>query len=279
MLQRKPEDRPTLASLLKDHPFFHPKGTGAGIKKGLRDGFDAMGGRLNQIKEKVDEVKEIGVKVEKGLSGGFDAMGRRLNQIEEKMDEALRKLVVQFKVMGTLLSSVDGLKLAPNFICFLPETAFNTTGNSWWTKVTSFNSHSIFNNTVQIFFIDPIRMSLAPTNASKEFPMGQGFKLKSPKEWATKAMPYLKLGLTYLKVAHIAGRLVGLPAPNIDGVVGSWIDGQLEELSKLSKAANDYLINQPSDKELAKSLHLMVRHSARIFMNPSRCLLMSLTNN
>ena len=62
---------------------------------------------------------------------------------------------------------------------------------------------------MQVFFIDPIHFSLANTND------GNGFEIVFPKDWVAKALPYVKVGLTVLKVAAVAGKLAGLPIPDV----------------------------------------------------------------
>jgi hypothetical protein len=78
-----------------------------------------------------------------------------------------------------------------------------------------------------------------------------------------KAMPYIKLGLTVLKVAYVAGRLAGFPVPDVAGVVGDWIDGQLGELSSLAGEATAWLGAQTEDQAFASSLLAQVDENAR----------------
>ena len=152
---------------------------------------------------------------------------------------------------STVLSGVAPKFLAPRLICFLPADGIDNTSNqSFSTKIKSFKPRNLFNNKVRIFFFDPIRLTLAPTNN------GEGFELTYPQEWVAKAMPYVKLGLITLKVAYIAGRLAGFPVPDVAGVVGHWIDGQLRDLSTLAASGETsaWLAKQTKDQEFASSL-------------------------
>jgi hypothetical protein len=185
--------------------------------------------------------------------------GKMLKQIDSKMDQVLNQLKAQFTMLSTLLHGVD--KLAPKLICFLPVDAISN--KNWSSKVNLLNPRSWLNKSVRIFFFDPIRLTLAPTNPSEEYPNGEGFVLTYPKEWVVKAMPYIKLGLTTLKVAYIAGRLAGFPVPDVAGVVGGWIDGQLGELSGLADEATQWLSKQTKDPALAKSMLKQVDENSR----------------
>ena len=178
--------------------------------------------------------------------------GELLKQIDSKLDQVLKQLKAQFQVLSTLLHGLD--KLAPKLICFLPVDAIGNGSKKWSSKL---NPRSWLNTPVRLFFFDPIRLTLAPTNN------GEGFVLTYPKEWVVKAMPYIKLGLTTLKVAYIAGRLAGFPMPDVAGVVGGWIDSQLGELSGLADEATQWLSEQTKDPALAKSMLKQVDENSR----------------
>jgi hypothetical protein len=185
--------------------------------------------------------------------------GELLKLIDSKVDQVLNQLKAQFTVLSTLLHGVD--TLAPKLICFLPVDVIGS--KNWSSKANFLNPRSWLNKKVRLFFFDPIRLTLAPTNASKEFPNGEGFVLTYPKEWVYKAMPYIKLGLTTLKVAYIAGRLAGFPVPDVAGVVGDWIDSQLGELSGLASEATEWLGEQTNNLELAKSMLKQLDQNSR----------------
>merc|ERR1712091_782367 len=99
-----------------------------------------------------------------------------LEKIDEKVSKAIQQLTVQFNVLDTLLLTSNGEKLAPKFICFLPSD--KATSKDWLKKITTFNPERLFKTKVRVFFIDPIRFKLAPTNTSNEYPKGKGFGLK-----------------------------------------------------------------------------------------------------
>ena len=130
-------------------------------------------------------------------------------------------------MLSTLLKGVD--KLAPKLICILPAAAFDTTttrAKSWLKKLSPSN---VLSQRVRVFFVDPIRMQLAPTNPASDG-TARGFELDFPKDWVVRAMPYVKIGLTALKVAHIAGKLTGFPIPDVQAAMGDWIGSQLGAL-------------------------------------------------
>ena len=181
----------------------------------------------------------------------IDELAQRAKRIEEKvdvidikLDDALRSLAAQFQMLSTILKGVD--ELAPKLICFLPAEALQggkKPGQRWWHKALS--PRSWFDETVLVFFFDPIRLRLANTNK------GKGFEVKFTKAWVVKLMPYVKVSLATLKLAYVAGRLAGFPVPDVAGVVGRWIDEQLGQLDDFRAEAVDYLAKQTGDHELA----------------------------
>ena len=237
MLQRDPSERPTVKKLLA-HPFFHPKSVDSEITK------------------KMEEHR-------KETHANFDKLGNKLTQIDLKIDQVLDQLSAQFNMFSTLMHGVE--KLAPKLICFLPADAFGDTPKSWASKAKLLKPSNLFSQTVRVFFFffDPIRLTLAPTNVTEAYPNGESFLLKYPKQWVVKAMPYIKLVLTTLKVAYVAGRLAGFPVPDVAGVVGDWINGQLGELSSLAGEATAWLSEQTKDPAFASSLLKQVEENAR----------------
>ena len=145
-------------------------------------------------------------------------------EMDSKLDQMLGMLNAQFVLLGTLLHGAE--KLAPKMIVFLPVADDEGGGKARsMLRIPKWASSSKdwLNQRVRVFFVDPIRLTLAPTNG------GAGYEIRYPKEWVAKAMPYVKLGLTALKVACVAGRLAGFPVPN----VGELIEAQMGALTEL----------------------------------------------
>ena len=92
------------------------------------------------------------------------------------------------------------------------------------------------NERVRVFFVDPVNYSIAPTNVDANG-TAQGFELTFPKEWVAKAMPYVRLGLTALRVASVAGKLVGLPIPDVQAVLGEFVESQMRALDEIKDEA------------------------------------------
>jgi hypothetical protein len=68
---------------------------------------------------------------------------------------------------------------------------------------------------VTLYFVCPVTF---------EFP-GEGYDLTLPEDWLIKYGPALRIGLSFLKVACVAGRLSGLPIPNINDLnITEWFD-------------------------------------------------------
>ena len=172
-------------------------------------------------------------------------------EMDSKLDQMLDMLNAQFKMLGSLLHGID--KLAPKLIVFLPVDAAPGGGDSGvggsgskarrlptWLK----HPRDWLKQRVRVFFVDPVRLSLAPTND------GNGFEIDFPKPWVAKAMPYVKLALTALKVASAAGRLAGVPIPNVAGL----LESQLGALNELKCEAIGALSGMTSDAQLAAEL-------------------------
>ena len=243
MLQRDPSERPTVKNVLDTHPFFHPESNNTEVKAAL-----------NKLVISQAEDRRI-----------LEGISRGVETLDKKLDQVLHQLTAQFKMLGTLLHGID--EIAPKLICFLPDAAIGSASESWASKAKFLNPSGWFNQSVRIFFFDPIRLTLAPTNSSDKYPKGEGFVIRFPRAWVVKAMPYIKLGLTTLKVAYIAGRLAGFPVPDVAGVVGQWIDGQISNLSGLGGESKKWLADQTGDPLLATSLLDQLDDNARKAMS------------
>ena len=123
-----------------------------------------------------ETIKNLLNKMESNLGAKIDTVDAKVDVINTKLDDALRGLAAQFQMLSTILQGVD--KLAPKLICFLPADALQggkKPDRRWWRKALS--PRSWFDETVLVFFFDPIRLRLANTNE------GKGFKVKFTKAW------------------------------------------------------------------------------------------------
>jgi hypothetical protein len=110
----------------------------------------------------------------------------------------------------------------PSLLCFVPGGA-GAKGRSWWTPAT--RPGEWLQQEVRVFFVDPV---------SLEWDAKSGFSLMFTKEWVSDALPYIKVGLTALKIAAAAGRLAGFPIPDFVGSIGQMLDEQLGALGTLT---------------------------------------------
>ena len=146
----------------------------------------------------------------------MDAVAQDVSAIKLDVKKALAVLDAQSTMLATLLQAADNL--APRLIVFLPADAFEGGGaKSRLQKLTS--PKDWFNQRVRVFFVDPIHYKLAPTNPDPDG-KGQGFELRFPKVWVAKAMPYVRLSLTVLKVAHIGGKVPSARLEHMTCVMG-----------------------------------------------------------
>eukprot|EP00873_Tetraselmis_striata_P023821 jgi/Tetstr1/444085/TSEL_003323.t2 len=130
-------------------------------------------------------------------------------RLDTYMDSMLQKLNAQASMLHHLL---DDAKDFPGLLCMVPPD----TGLSRWKSLL--RPGGWMGQEVNIFFVDPITFSLADTN------FGKGFGLVFAREWVKKAAPYLKVGITVLKLAAGAGRLAGVPVPDVMGMLESQLD-------------------------------------------------------
>ena len=157
------------------------------------------------------------------MAGQKEVMGQ-LAQIRLTQDKAIEMLSAQSTMLTTLLL---GTQAAPKLVLFLPVAQVTGKGISWLKKALS--PKDWLNHRVRIFFVDPLTYTVAKTHPNDKGE-AEGFELTFPKEWVVKAMPYIKLGLTVLKVAAAAGKLTGIPIPDLGSMAGEWIDSQLSAL-------------------------------------------------
>ena len=152
-------------------------------------------------------------------AGQKETMGQ-LAQIRLTQGKAIEMLSAQSTMLTTLLL---GTQAAPKLILFLPVAQVTGKGKviSWLKKALS--PKDWLNYRVRIFFVDPLTYTVAKTHPNDKGE-AEGFELTFPKEWVVKAMPYIKLGLTVLKVAAAAGKLTGFPIPDLGSMAGEWID-------------------------------------------------------
>ena len=189
---------------------------------------------------------------EDGVEASIKELLHSQKRMEHKLDavhqdvKAIRALSeAHFKMLSTLLSGVD--KLAPKLICFLP-VGFKQKGQlkSWVSRLKK-SPKDWFNQRVLVFFFDPW-LRLADTNG------GEGFEIAFPRAWVAKALPYIKVGLTLVKVAAVAGKLGGIPIPDVKAVVGDWVDAQLDMLSELKAEALEQMSQLTANPSLASDL-------------------------
>ena len=194
---------------------------------------EGVGASFKEHFERIEHNQKMLLQGQRGIKSG-------LTEIKSDVKAIIQMSEAHFKMLSTLLSGVD--KLAPKLICFLPVAE-----NKSWLH-TFKNPKDWFKQRVRIFFIDPFELTLAETNG------GKGFELDFPNDWVAKSLPYVKLGLTVLKVAAVAGRLGGIPIPDIKAVAGDWIQKQLDMVNELKDEALKSMSEMTKSPKLAEEL-------------------------
>jgi len=162
------------------------------------------------------------------MAGQKEVMGQ-LAQIRLTQDKAIEMLSAQSTMLTTLLL---GTQAAPKLVLFLPVAEVTGNGERVSLLKKALSPKEWLNHRVRIFFVDPLTYTVAKTHPNDKGE-AEGFELTFPKEWVVKAMPYIMLGLTVLKVAAAAGKLTGFPIPDL----GSMIDSQLSALDGFKEVA------------------------------------------
>mmetsp|Transcript_8728 Transcript_8728/g.25158 ORF Transcript_8728/g.25158 Transcript_8728/m.25158 type:complete len:627 (-) Transcript_8728:126-2006(-) len=173
------------------------------------------------------ESKELGgVKIDRMLSNQ-ERMLRMQNRMQNQLDSVLGHLQAQARMLSTL---IKGDRQVPSLVCFLPVIGQSEDGRRWWQGAA--RPSQWMNREVDLFFVEPVGLMWV---------QGHSFRLKFQREWVTKAMPYIRVGLTVLKTASAASRLAGFPIPNLAGEAEKLIGEQLEMLGSLREEAVDAL--------------------------------------
>ena len=146
-----------------------------------------------------------------------------LHETETRLTSAIHKLDARLESTFNLISLVlkEVNTKVPHLLIFLPDI-------SQTNRRFFFEPHKWLNTTVRLYFVDPVSLKVAPSNNK------MGFPLKFPKKWVTQALPWIKHALIAMKIAAIAGRLAGIPIPDVAAAAKKFIDSQLDHLSTLT---------------------------------------------
>ncbi|KOO30789.1 hypothetical protein Ctob_015928, partial [Chrysochromulina tobinii] len=232
---------PKLLGQRKPAPPANEGETGRAIEAAL---LEKMLADLKDLKDGQKDLKDG----QKDLKDGQKEVMGQLAQIRLTQDKAIEMLSAHSTMLTTLLL---GTQAAPKLVLFLPVAQVTGKGISWLKKALS--PKDWLNHRVRIFFVDPLTYTVAKTHPNDKGE-AEGFELTFPKEWVVKAMPYIKLGLTVLKVAAAAGKLTGLPIPDLGSMAGEWIDSQLSALDGFKEEAITKMGAMTKDEATAREL-------------------------
>jgi len=232
---------PKLLGQRKPAPPANEGETGRAIEAAL---LEKMLADLKDLKDGQKDLKDG----QKDLKDGQKEVMGQLWQIRLTQDKAIEMLSAHSTMLTTLLL---GTQAAPKLVLFLPVAQVTGKGVSWLKKALS--PKDWLNHRVCIFFVDPLTYTVAKTHPNDKGE-AEGFELTFPKEWVVKAMPYIKLGLTVLKVAAAAGKLTGLPIPDLGSMAGEWIDSQLSALDGFKEEAITKMGAMTKDEATAREL-------------------------
>ena len=199
---------------------------------------------LQRIEAKVDEV-EIHHREQ---MAELDKVNHKLDEVTVQIRLTRDKAIEMLSDISTMLTTLLlGNQAAPKLVLFLPVAQVTGKGISSLKKALS--PKDWLNHRVRIFFVDPLTYTVAKTHPNDKGE-AEGFELTFPKEWVVKAMPYIKLGLTALKVAAAAGKLTGFPIPDL----GEWINSQLSALGEFKEAAITNMCAMTEDEATAREV-------------------------
>jgi serine/threonine protein kinase len=162
-------------------------------------------------------------------------MDKHFDIIEKKLNENFNMISVVFKEVA---------KIVPYLVVFVPDETTTFFSSYKCCNTILCTPNRWLNKTFKLYFVDPVSLTVVNTND------GEGFSIRFPRKWFTKALPWIKVTLTVLKVAAAAGRLTGIPIPNIAGS----IDEMIGNMSTLKENFITEIARKTKDPELAKQI-------------------------
>ena len=182
----------------------------------------------------------------------------RFEEVQKSKDLARSRISKQVVTLSHLMQGLGGS--LPMLIFFVPSAAIRDSSEAT-ASLSKLVTHPSrwFDQDMTIFFVDPVSLTIAPTNES------QGFKLRLSKENLVAALPYLKLSLTLLKVSAVAGCLGGIPSPEISSWAGDYVTAQIEALAYFEGDA----VTSGGTEETNRLFELIGEHCKSVLCNMS----------
>ena len=163
-----------------------------------------------------------------GGSGGISLSLHDYGSLKVDVDELLRSHASVSSWLVSLDKSVDILvgksEECPRLVWFYSK---DPSCKDWLKDPMKF----LLNDRLMVVFVCPVTLQVVKCG-----PKGDGWEVRNPKEWVKKWGPAILMSLKVLNLAMKAGRVLGLPLPNVD--VDGMIDNKLisSSLNKLASA-------------------------------------------
>ena len=217
---------------------------------------DAYAGLLReQLERQGRQIDTLQGVLAHNVCAGVQAIKQDVSKVQADVSKVLltqQEALTILKAHSTMLTTLlrASAAIAPRYVVFMPAAAVVGAPSAASRLEWLASPKQWLSQRVHVFFVDPIRLRLAPTNEDAQG-VARGFALDYPQKWVAKAMPYMQLGLTTLRVAGLAGRLItGFPVPD----VGAWLGSQLAALGELKVSAISEVGSLTADPALAEKL-------------------------
>jgi len=190
-----------------------------------------------------------------------------IRSINQNLDFVLQKLDKQLTILARISKG-------NRFLIFEPDESKHWSQPETW-----------LNSKVNFIFLDAVTFKRVNTKNN-----GDSFPLLIPKKWVRNMLPYLKLSLTVLKIAAIAGQVVmdlkfcGLTR-NVESIVNSLLNAvngfykktkrnlifRNEKFSKswdIAESCAVYMLDSISESSMPQDYLLLVQESIKDFETP-----------
>jgi len=167
-----------------------------------------------------------------GISSKIGNIDKRMKSMEENLIAGVKASRANMKMLRglTAVAASEG-KMPPKILWMYPKPRSEKKKSRF-----SFKPKEWICDTVYVTFICPVTLKQAQCGED-----GKGFEVQKPKETLTKAMPYIKGGLTLLKAGVGVGRALGLPIPDVGGMASEMVNNlagnEIEQIQGLIEAS------------------------------------------
>ena len=185
------------------------------------------------------------------LERKLDGITGQLHSMSTKLDLLLQESRFQDQMLKELLLRNSD---QPNLVVLLSPPSSEGASRGWsgikeslaFLSSMAKKAEQVTKKEFRLFFVCEHSGRIAESN--KDDPDGPGFKVYVTREWVKKAAPILRSGLLVLRVAATAGRLAGVPLPDIPLQVEKWLGSMQEQVTAIAGESHADDLNSKFDE-------------------------------